>query len=121
MTTKQARRRIVTGCLVASMLPFSAQLAKTAITPALTFGGVLGITSGESVTRTGSGAFGTHPVLPAAPWFRETFILFRPDSMFPAKSSGGVVLEEIPAMTRFATSVDQVPGAVENLRRTDQR
>jgi hypothetical protein len=34
--------------------------------------------------------------------------------------SGGLALEEIPAMTQFKTS-EQVPGAVENLRRTDQR
>jgi len=122
MTTKRGRKRIVTGCLVAMLLPFSARLARSGVPPALTFGGVLGIPSGEAAVRSGSGALELSPLRPVAPWFRETFILFREDGMLPTKSVGGGAASapETAATPQRTTSAEQMPGKVENLRRTDR-
>jgi len=121
MTTKRDRKRIVMGCLAAMVLPFCARIARSGVPPALTFGGALGIASGEAVIHSGSGALGLYPVRPVAPWFRETFILFRADGTLSTNAFVSVLPTETAATPQATRSASQVPGTVENLRRTDRR
>ena len=128
MDTKVFRRRIVTGCLAATLLPAGAGIAKNTIAtgfepfsgsadrrfPIFTGGpfraGVLG----------GAFAFGDLRKLPpgqlgadsgASPWFRKTFELFGADVTPPVAR---------PAATPLGPPKIEAPGVVQNLRRADR-
>src|SRR5689334_4855468 len=101
MTTKKNRKRIVMGCLVATVLPFCARA------------------SSETVIHSGSGELRLYPARPVTPWFRETFILFRADATLATNTL--VLPNETAAMPQLTRSAPQLPGTVESLRRTDRR